>query len=598
MKQRLYILLISLLGLMSCNKDVLDKVPLDIISDQNVWTDQVLADAYLTQVYANMDVFCNDSPGENSTTSLYREYRAGFSYVNQASDEATRNWRTHLITYKFGNLNINGGFLEWWENGYKYIRALNLFIEKIQNAPVNKDFIKQRLAEARFLRAFNYFSMVKRYGGVPLITVAQALDAPEDSLYHKRDSEQKIYNFVISEMDAIANDLPEKNTSINLGRPCKYAALALKCRAALYAGSIAQYGTIQLDGLLGIEVSKANAYYQQAYDAAKLIMNSSNYALYNADADKSKNFRNIFLVKNHSEVILPRIHNNIDKLYGGGNGWNYDFTQCPKPHGFNAGNQNAPYLEMVEEFEHIDGTPGTLDRVSIQQGLWSIGSLFANKDPRFYATIYTQNTPWQGSKVDFHNGLILPDASILTSGSYNGTPALGTQSVDGSFGTGFGVMKYLDETHNNNSSDCNSSQDYLVFRYAEILLNYAEAAYELGKTGDALDAVNQIRNRSGMPSLEIVDRDIIRHERKVELAFEGHRYWDVRRWRIATTICSKQGTGLKYILDYTTGDYKIVLIENYDGVVSPPKFYEKNYYFPITLARTGNNPNLVENPGY
>lgn len=302
------------------------------------------------------------------------------------------------------------------------------------------------------------------------------------------------------------------------------------------------------------------------------------------------------MVKRNSEDIFVRQHDSNDKD-SGGNGTNYDFMECPIPDAWGGGNTDAPYLEMVEEFEHIDGTPGTLDRTALQQGLWTTDQLWANKDPRFFATFYTMNTLWKGSKIDYHYGIQTPDGTIVTTASYNGILASGPQS-NGGEGTGFGVLKYLDETKDNNTDILSSKTDWIVFRYAEILLNYAEAANELGKTGEALTAVNQIRDRAGIALLSNIDRDKIRHERKVELAFEGQRYWDVRRWRIATTVLSRDFSGLLYVLDYNTRNYKLMVVDKIDGTISSPVFYERNYYFPITLARTGNNPNLVENPGY
>ena len=129
-------------------------------------------------------------------------------------------------------------------------------------------------------------------------------------------------------------------------------------------------------------------------------------------------------------------------------------------------------------------------------------------------------------------------------------------------------------------------------------MNYAEAALNLEKPSEALDAVNQIRFRAGIASLSSIDVGKIRHERKVELAFEGHRYWDLRRWRIAESILSQNSSGLSFVLDYNTRKYKLIVVDNIDGTVTPPAFYPQNYYLPITIARTGNNPNLVENPGY
>ena len=215
-------------------------------------------------------------------------------------------------------------------------------------------------------------------------------------------------------------------------------------------------------------------------------------------------------------------------------------------------------------------------------------------DPRFFATIYTQNTDWKGTKVDYHNGLLLPNGQVLASGSHEGVLAQGTQSVDNTFGTGFGVMKYLDESYNSLQGPPGfSSTDYIIFRYGEILLNLAEAAYELNQSSEALSAINELRRRAGISELATIDRDKIRHERKVELAFEGHRYWDVRRWRIATSALSQSYSGLRYIQVYGTNptQYKLEVLYNIDGD-NRPQFFEHQYYFPITLTRTGNNPNF------
>jgi hypothetical protein len=591
------ILLFSLLSLWSCTEEVLDKKPLDMISDETVWNDKTLINAYLTQCYSEMYFFANESVGNLWSGDCWFPVFT----VSEVSDEAIPQWRDaeealSKWRYKHGNLTINGGLMEYW--GYGTIRKLNEFIERVPTSPIEPETAKVRIAEARFLRAFAYFAMVKRYGGVPLITKVQGLTDPEEELYPARDKEEVVYDFIISEMNEIANDLPEVITGNDLGRPSKYAALSLKSRAALYAGSIAQFGQVQLDGIVGIPAAKANTYYQAAYDASNAIMISGKHALYNADADKVTNFKNIFLVETHNEVIFAKRHDDVN-AFAGGNGWNIDFFQCPRPQGWGRGLADGAYLELAEAFEYIDGTPGTLDRTAIQQGLWTTEQLWGNKDPRFFATFYTQDTPWKGNKLDFHKGIRLPDGTIRTEGSYNGIPANGDQDVDG---TCIGFMKYLNEEHDNmygtNVNWPDSWQDWQIFRYAEILLNYAEAAFELGKPGDALTAVNQIRDRAGIAPLAVITREKIRHERQVELTFEGHRYWDLRRWRIAVTELSEWWSGIRYILDAETGKYQIRIVEKIDGTSNVPQFRQENYYFPITLARTANNPNLVENPGY
>ena len=596
-RYKLIFLLFSISVLLACNETVLDKQPLDIMSDSNVWSDKTLVNAYLTQMYYEMYFFANESTGAGwDGDGFYQCFE-----INEVSDECFPQWRdwvpSRAYEKKYGNLTIDGGLLEWW--GYGTIRSLNEFIERVPDSPLLPDEITSKIAEARFLRAFCYFALVKRYGGVPLITKVQQATDPEEELYPARDKEETVYDFIISEIDAITNDLPETVTSDNYGRPSKYAAFALKSRAALYAGSIAQFGTVQLDGVVGISAGKTNTYYQAAYDASKEIMNSDKYALYNNDADKVMNFRNIFLDEaDNSEAIFVKPHDDVNQ-FTGGNGWSIDFFNCPRPQAWSRGLYDQAYLEMAESFEYIDGTPGALDRSAVQQELWTPEELWENKDPRFFASFYTQGTAWKGDILDFHRGIRLPDGTIQTDGSYNGILANGDQDYEG---TGIGILKYLDESHDNmagaNSGWPTSKQDWIIFRYGEILLNYAEAAFELGKPGEALDVINQIRDRAGIADLTSIDREKIHHERKVELFYEGHRYWDLRRWRTAVTELSKRWSGIRYILDAETGKYQIKIVDNIDGESNIPQFREENYYFPITLSRTSNNQNLVENPGY
>lgn len=597
--------------------DTLDKEPLDIITDKAVWSDPDLIDGYLTECYYQTSVFENDAPqffSGGSDNFWQSSTGMGVFWINEIADEAMAHWKYNteaVDRFKAGGIDSGGGLLEWWERSYTVIRMLNEFIDRVPNSPIDGDLRAQRVAEARFLRAYNYFAMVKRYGGVPLITRVQNIDDTYEELYRERNSEKEIYDFVLSELQDIVDsgDLPNVNNAVS-GRPTRYAALALISRAALYAGSIAKYGNVQLNGLLGIPQDQAREYFQKSYKASKEI--GLHFSLYDSDPDKVQNFKNIFLVKNNNEVIMARHHDNSPASinsgeYSGGCCWGYDFAQCPKPQSWNAGNKDAPYFEMAEEFEYTDGRPGKIEnRQWLMSQEWLMEGakegLWANKDPRFFATIYTQDTEWKGSKIDFHNGVLVGSKILTGNDSFQGIPLQGNQTVDNTFGTGFGVMKYLDENCNNMQFPGYSSTDYVIFRYGEILLNLAEAAYEIGDTRTALDAINEIRQRAGIAKKTSIDMDAIRHERKVELAFEGHRYWDVRRWRIATTELSKPLSGIRYIRIYNSDPnvvkYKVEILENVDGQTNRPQFQERAYYLPITGGRTGNNPNLVENPGY
>lgn len=594
-KRYLYCAILSItVCITSCQDYILDKKPLDVITEEATWNDEGLMDAFLSNLYRGTTVLVQDCSGLvntwgtdalSETTSWDREFAnselgGGPFWVTQLSDEAKTGWYYREAgdkeTFKTNGITIDGGVLEYWDGPYKVIRNLNDFISRVSDSPASEEFKQKRIAEARFLRVFNYFAMVKRYGGVPIITKVIALDASEEELYPKRNSEQEVYDFILEELDNFANDLPD---NAELGRPSKWAALALKSRVALYAGSIAQFGKIQLDGLLGIPSNLSTKYYQIAYDAAKEIIDNSPHALFEKYTDKVKNFRQLFIEKGNIEAIFVKQHDGLNGLQEGGNGWSYDFLQCPTPQSWGKGNIDGPYLEMAEEFDRIDGSSGKLDRSVLSSKEWTIEELWGNRDPRFYATIYTQDTEWKGHKLGFYPG-----------GSEN---LLGND-----FRTGLGVMKYLDENENNMEGLSMSSTDYMVFRLGEMYLNLAEAAFELGnKEGEALNAINELRERAGVKLLSDITRDVIRHERKIELAFEGHRYWDLRRWRIATTELSKSFSGIRYDLGSQEGKFKITVIEDIHGDVQP-KFEEHYYYLPVTLKRTTANPNLKENPGY
>ncbi|MFZ4262024.1 RagB/SusD family nutrient uptake outer membrane protein [Sphingobacterium sp. HJSM2_6] len=622
-KFNLAYILLATASLTSCYK-VLDQVPTDRYTDAVVWSDPYLLEAHLTELYSNVPVMVNDAiclmntwngapmnrDGNDFGTIMgFSAQMEGPVRTNEIADEAKYNFggQAHLLDMKENGIQANGTELQWWGNAYYSIRNLNNFIEKAAASSIEN--IEIRIAEAKFLRAFCYFAMVKRYGGVPLITKVQELSDPEEVLYPKRNTEKEIYDFIISETDEIASILP---SSAEKGRASKWAALALQSRAALFAGSIAQFGTKQLSGVLGFENAEKTAYYQKSYDASNKIIQEGPFALYQGDADKVQNFKNIFIKKGNVEAIMVKQHSGNGFLDGGSNRWSWDMVECPRPNVWGVGNYHGPYLDFVEEFEMKDGTSGKIDRAYAKSRLWTMEELWGNKDPRFFATVWTHGTTWKdavggplgANKIDMHNGIMSRQNQLLDGryDSYEGLAAVGDQLVRFKEGntpnTGFGVMKYLDPNANNFNWFSESTTDYLIFRYAEILLNFAEAAFELGKTSEALVAINQIRERAGIAPLGSVDQAKIRHERKVELAFENHRYWDLRRWRTAESSLTRTYSGLRYIYDAASGKYRLDFIEDIDGRAKKPTFPAKNYYFPIGQSRIAANPQLVENPGY
>lgn len=369
----------------------------------------------------------------------------------------------------------------------------------------------------------------------------------------------------------------------------------------MYAGSIATWSSVALDGVVGIPQSKASQFWQASYDASKKIIDQGGFDLYEVEADKSTNFRNLFLDEGNTESIFVEQFNGL-----AGKGHTYDMFMVPGGHHvWGAGQTLTLYLDMVESFDNIDGTSGIIDRDKIAAGYsWTLDELWGNKDPRFKASVYTQGTSWKNGTVnlDYHVNTLTPDG-VTNVGSYKGVLCKSAKLKP----TPFGVLKYLDEERAFVMERNHSDTDYMIFRLGEVLLNYAEAAIELGKDGDALWAVNQLRKRAGMPEYDAISRDLVRKERKVELAFEANRYWDLRRWRIAKDELSQVFHGLRFTLDGSsfeeggynsaTAKYILNVQDNIDGTPAP-YFDEKHYYLPISLARTANNTNLVENPGY
>lgn len=613
--------------------EILDQEPTDRYTDAQLWNDSFLLESHVAELYALTAVMVQDAnclwdkgPGNvDGSEWLYLigcgVQVEGVGQANAVSDEAMYNFgASGSVQYKdmktYG-LRPNDIHWQWWGNAYYLHRQFNFFIEHCADSPLqNKD---ERIAEIRFLRAFSYFAMVKRYGGVPLITKVTELDDPEDVLYPPRNTEKEVWDFVISEALAAAEDLPENGEP---GRTNKWAAYALASRAALYAGSVAKYGTVQLDGLCGIPASEAEGYFKQAYDASDKIIKEGGFKLYRGNADKVQNLKDIFLVKNNSEVIMVKQHSGTGLNLDGRNLWSWDILECPNPSVWGIGNYHSPYLDFVEEFEYKDGRPGKLDYAELQSHPWTMEELWGDKDPRFNAWIWTNGASWReavgapvfpDNTVSMYRGIILSNGDTLRAApnapDYEGVPRNGEQVkriVEFSLRhSAFGINKYLDPKADNMQWFGYSTTDYIIFRYAEILLNHAEAAFELGKKDEAKADINDIRDRAGVPAKSSVTMDDIRHERMIELCFENHRFWDLRRWRKAVEVLDNRFyKGLTYYLDwesYKNGGTPKFWLEVETGVdgVTPCRFPENNYYFPIGNARiTASKNTLVENPGY
>lgn len=599
-----------LLNLSACS-NYLEKETFDIITPEKVWQEPKLINAVLVNLYDGLqlehfDYWYRDAWRLMNPTSLSDEAQGSFQKDPLFDNaNATYTYEDALFEQKFSDR-------------YKLIRNCNDFIGQVEVATNLSETNKsQLLAEARFLRAMHYFSLVKRYGGIPLIEHSQEYDASDlESLQVPRNKEVEIYDFIVKECQEAANALPATRDATEKYRANKYVALALASRAALYAGSIAKYGSVQLDGVVGISSSEANRFFQAAYDASKQIIDSGVYQLYNKSDDKAQNYCDMFLKGNgdNGEYIFQKQYD-----VAGGKGHSWDKRNAPYSYrGGGWGCGMAITLEMVESYEYIDGSEGTL-KLENEDGtpirLSDPYDLFKNKDPRMFASVYVPGSPCQDTKIEWIRGIIAPDGTRYQATSQPGSgntaeingKVYSTTGKDGGADagdaskTGFYQKKFFDET----LTDMNmgkSETPWPVFRLGEMYLNLAEAAIELGKNDEALSAVNKIRERAGIALLQSIDMDKVRHERKVELAFEGHRFWDMKRWRIASLDVEQGGLngfrGTALYPWYNLSDGKFT----FERGTKPPKqvriFLEKNYYTKINSDDMNSNPKLVQNPGY
>lgn len=581
MKKIKYLLMSLLLGSLGC-QEFLDKEPLDIISDAAVWNDESLINSYLADLYYRTDFI--------EIRGNFAE-QTSFAMVASMGGEG-RSFGTHHHSYIAStNVITSAGTdqeLDYWN--YSNIRDCNYFIEKIKESSLDQPIIDQKIAEVRFLRAYMYFEMVIRFGGVPILTEAQSIDAPAEEIYVPRDSEKEVYDFIIAETTDLAQLLPSQYEAKDKGKPTKWAALALQSRAALYAASIAKYGQVQLDGLLGFPASDMEYYAQKSYDASKAIINNGIHALYEKHADAVVNYQNLFLDESadNKEVIMAEVYDYSKNRA-------HAFTLRAMPHDFNGTFATMLYLyDFVERFEFADGSPGTsVSRAQLTAQEWSSDELFGSRDARFRASVFYPESPWQGGKTLFHSRTIRDGVTYTSGVAEDGWPY---QSVArNNQRSGFMVRKRCNENMKT-TPVINDETDYIIFRLGEIYLNLAEAAFYLGHTQEALDVLNRLRQRANMPPKATITEAILQNERMVELTWENHSYWDLRRWRIAKSVLDGVRTrGLQYTYNYNTKKYRITLI-NAEGVART--FQDRNYYLPLGVNRVAENPNFVENPGY
>ncbi|WP_407427705.1 RagB/SusD family nutrient uptake outer membrane protein [Arcticibacter sp.] len=613
--------LVLTLSITSCEKDYLEREPTTIVTDEQLWEDPKLIVGLLANYYNRLptDMGLNDQAGS--------QWRNMADYDDAMwSGSSNDEFRNNIVSYPA---------TRWRLYDYGFVRDLNLAIENVDkfgSATLNEAQRTQLKAEFRFIRAYLYFEMVKRMGGVPLITTQLLYDFSGDPTYlqQPRAKEAEVYDFVAAELDAIKNDIANEGST---GRANKYTCMALKSRAMLYAGTIAKYNALLTPnvvtpgGEVGIPASRAAEYLQKSLDASKEVI-AGPYSLYKNNPNLGENFYEAVVKKtNNPEVIFVRdfLSSKAKKHF---------FTYENIARGIREDNLSSssivPSLNLVENYEYLDGSPGILRTRNAANTDYiyydNTTDIFANKDARLYGTVIYPGAPFRGLTVDMQAGVMRWDAG---SGSYQTIegPDLGTNYTDGKpliaasgphrsiqevSNTGFYLRKYVDANGGASTRGIQSDVWWVWFRLGEVYLNAAEAAFELGLSNEALTYANAIRERAGFPANSLttatITLDRIRNDRRNELAFEDHRVWDLKRWRQADKVWNGNANNPSDVV-YALYPYRVVrpgdpardgkyvFVKMRAPKFGSPRFFQIfNYYSSIDQGVINSNPKIVPNP--
>lgn len=639
MKKLLFITGLSLvLVITGCKKDseFLDVTPFSILTNEQSFSDANQALSIVADLYnrvADITAFKN---GWESFIEPGEAVPSTFGHITVQRN----SWPFQFVF---------GATTEWNNWDYGYIRHVNLFIQRATASTGLSDGDKNRfVAEGRFLRAVHYFEMVKRLGGVPLITEPLQYNYSGDATYlqNPRAKESEVYDFIISELEAIKGDLPIDARIKD--RATRATALAVQARAALYAGSIAKYGanTPQVSlpgGEVGIPASMANDYYTKALNAAKEIIDgqAGNYSLYNKfPTNLEQNFANLFV-------------ENADKPGNSETIWIEDYKiRSGKTHGFTIQNQPIngaeeveggrvnPSVNLIQSFELLNNTYAPLAIVDGGGNPIYYDNplqLFAGRDARLAGTVVLPGSQGKNRPVDIFAGYQLGNGTIITGpsrgfqdslpNSAGKTKVVGLDgpinAIEYSAQSGFYIRKFVDPAVGSGSRGTGSEVPWIRYRFAEVLLNAAEAAFELGMAGDAATYMNRVRARAGLTTplaAGDITFDRIVNERRVELAFEGHFVYDRKRWRIAHIVLDGQAMNAAelvtnigdaekrntqpfalwpYIIhnpgNPNHGKWIFKIVKN--SIVTGANLFQLgNYYTEIIPSILANNPKLVKQP--
>jgi hypothetical protein len=611
-----------LLGLSSC-QDFLNLEPLDKVSAENLLATPAGVKTLMATLYNGMpmqDFTFVPGSGFNQHPTVGAGGTDGGWSLASNTDEAIIYGPSGYSSSPISNIVGN-----WDYTGIRYInRFLEIIDELKSTGDLSETDYNQLYGESHFLRAWTYFSMVMRYGGVPIIDVVQPLPTDIADVMVPRSTEKETWDFVISELDLAIANLPDQRPSNGEFRVTKWVALALKSRVALHAASVAKFwnkapltGDAVDAGLVGgMTAADANAYYQLCIDASKLIMDNSAFSLYMPNpadkAEAAKNYQDMFesASLDNPEVIYLKAY--IDGTSASGQGHTTDFWFYPKQLCYQTSYMSSRWgttLDAVDVYEDYtdDGAGNSaliktrVDGVEnyIISNPRNLGATFnpadylhydnqlqpfVNKDVRLTASVLLPGSTFKGTLINMQGGMVKQDGSLVvyTDGNAPGPDGntyytFGSNNISGycAFGalgtaqdnyssTGFALRKFLSDTKSPTSlGQYGSTQPWIEMRLAEIYLNYAEAVAEsgLGDAARAATCLNAIRKRAAHTDNIPLSVDNVLKERRVEMIFENCRYWDlIRRRDFHTRFNLSRRFSLVPMIDLTVNPPKYIFM--------------------------------------
>ena len=567
--------------LASC-ADILDKKPLTEISDNDLWSDPALLKAFVNSRYNQVGV----NGAESMQSSIV--------------DETELTWLRGCETHNFARLSptdlgrMNGAWWGWdnrsWSTKWTNISNCNIFFERVDNVGFTDEAEKTKLVgQVRFIRAFEYWDLIARWGAMPIITKSFSTNDREEIVGQKRNTYKECIDFLVGELDQAAKELPANWSGDDYGRATSVAALALKSRIQLYAASPLMNEDVKIPEV-GYTTPEPDRWQKAAKAATEALdaAQAAGYELYNLDGDPSKNYQMIFMDNTaaNKETLFARMGTNS----AGGESIS-SCDQYNNPNGYGGWGGNCPLQELVDAYEVVkDGVASKFDWNNPEEK----ANPYANRDPRFYATILYDGAKWMTRNVETYfdvdsNGNITGGGKDTKFGndSWNASP------------TGYNMKKFMDEGYALNSWNF-CARNWIHLRMAELYLNKAEALFHTGDEEGAREALKPVRQRAGMPAVTATGADLleaIKNERRIEFAFEEHRYFDVRRWKEAPKYFGSTVHAIT-IKKYPDGKKTYEVDKLRSDVGGDRKWDDKMYWLPISKSEMDKNPNLVQNPGY